>query len=115
MFGHTLFGAGLARIIEIAVFAPNYAAPEGATTDADDAHSDHTLTTSDSSSRTVAARAFRHLPPYLLTAAGILFMSGTDEELKVANDAGMDHVTYILIMFRWVLNFCRLVSRYGRT
>ena len=100
MFGHTLFGAGLARIIEIAVFAPNYAAPEGATTDADDAHSDHTLTTSDSSSRTLAARAFRHLPPYLLTAAGILFMSGTDEELKVANDAGMDHVTYILIMFR---------------
>ncbi|KAL1707918.1 hypothetical protein EV121DRAFT_255334 [Schizophyllum commune] len=99
MFGHTLFGAGLARIIEIAVFAPNYAAPEGAITDADDAHSDHTLTTSDSSSRTLAARAFRHLPPYLLTAAGILFMSGTDEELKVANDAGMDHVTYILIMF----------------
>lgn len=28
-------------------------------------------------------------------------MSATDEELRFANDGGMDHVTYILIMFRF--------------
>lgn len=29
-------------------------------------------------------------------------MSATDEELQFVHDAGMDHVTYILIMFRFV-------------
>ena len=29
-------------------------------------------------------------------------MSATDEELRTVNGAGMDHVTYILIMFRLV-------------
>ena len=28
-------------------------------------------------------------------------MSATDEELRFASDEGMDHVTYILIMFRY--------------
>jgi len=32
--------------------------------------------------------------------ARLLFMSATDEELEFAHDNGMDHVTYILIMFR---------------
>jgi hypothetical protein len=30
-------------------------------------------------------------------------MSGTDEELKFVHDNEMDHVTYILIMFRCLL------------
>ena len=30
----------------------------------------------------------------------VLFMSATDEELRFASGEGMDHVTYILIMFR---------------
>jgi hypothetical protein len=30
-------------------------------------------------------------------------MSGTDEELHFVHDNGMDHVTYLLIMFRFVL------------
>ena len=29
-------------------------------------------------------------------------MSATDEELKFVHDNGMDHVTYLLIMFRFV-------------
>jgi hypothetical protein len=29
-------------------------------------------------------------------------MSATDEELDYVHDSGMDHVTYILIMFRYV-------------
>jgi hypothetical protein len=36
----------------------------------------------------------------LLVAAGLLFMSATDEELRFVHEGGMDHVTYILIMFR---------------
>ena len=35
-------------------------------------------------------------------AAGLLFMSATDEELQYVHESGMDHVTYILIMFRYV-------------
>ena len=38
----------------------------------------------------------------LLVASGLLFMSATDEELYFVNGEGMDHVTYILIMFRCV-------------
>ena len=34
-------------------------------------------------------------------AAGLLFMSATDEELQYVHEGGMDHVTYILIMFRY--------------
>lgn len=35
-----------------------------------------------------------------LVAGGLLFMSATDEETRYVNGTGMDHVTYILIMFR---------------
>lgn len=37
---------------------------------------------------------------YVLTCISVLFMSATDEELKFVHAQGMDHVTYILIMFR---------------
>ncbi|EJF64448.1 hypothetical protein DICSQDRAFT_153454 [Dichomitus squalens LYAD-421 SS1] len=96
VFGYTLMSAGLARIIEICFVAPKYSqdAPEG------DAHSEHTLDAShDENGITSPSRAFRHLPPFLLVASGLLFMSATDEELHFVNDQGMDHVTYILIMF----------------
>jgi hypothetical protein len=33
----------------------------------------------------------------------LVFMSATDEELDFVHDNGMDHVTYILIMFRYGL------------
>lgn len=31
----------------------------------------------------------------------LLFMSATDEELDFIHDLDMDHVTYVLIMFRY--------------
>ena len=39
----------------------------------------------------------------MLVAAGVLFMSATDEELRFVDaELEMDHVTYTLIMFRFV-------------
>uniref|UniRef100_A0A8H8CHB8 Protein YTP1 n=1 Tax=Psilocybe cubensis TaxID=181762 RepID=A0A8H8CHB8_PSICU len=99
MFGSALMLAGVTRIVEVCYFVPTYAG-EGAE---DDAHSEHTLadgvnTRTSSTSRTVAARSFQYLTPFLLTTAGLLFMSATDEELDYVHDNQMDHVTYILIV-----------------
>ncbi|KAG6818816.1 hypothetical protein H0H93_001377 [Arthromyces matolae] len=105
-FGYTLMLAGFTRIIEICFFAPKYSSEVD-----DDSTSDHTLAersprfppnsdaSSSESARVAASRSFRHLPPFLLVAAGLLFMSATDEELDFVADNQMDHVTYILIMF----------------
>ncbi|RPD58978.1 hypothetical protein L226DRAFT_465771 [Lentinus tigrinus ALCF2SS1-7] len=98
IFGYTLMSAGLTRIIEVCFVAPKYTQD---VTDGD-THSEHTLDASrdeSSASSHSPMRAFRHLPPFLLVSSGLLFMSATDEELHFVNDAGMDHVTYILIMF----------------
>lgn len=37
--------------------------------------------------------------------ARLIFMSATDEELDFVHDGGMDHVTYLLIMFRYASLF----------
>ncbi|PPQ68312.1 hypothetical protein CVT26_006241 [Gymnopilus dilepis] len=95
MFGRTLMLAGLTRIIEICFFVPTFA-PDGAD---DDNHSEHTLADGSTSTKAIAARSFRYLTPFLLTSAGLLFMSATDEELRYVHDNEMDHVTYILIVF----------------
>ncbi|TFK82277.1 hypothetical protein K466DRAFT_666612 [Polyporus arcularius HHB13444] len=96
LFGYTLMSAGLARIIEICFVAPKYTQEVADS----DAHSEHTLNASqDETSTHSPTRAFRHLPPFLLVASGLLFMSATDEELHFVHDNEMDHVTYILIMF----------------
>ncbi|KAF8887343.1 hypothetical protein BD779DRAFT_1611563 [Infundibulicybe gibba] len=84
LFGHTLMLAGFTRIVEICFFAPKTSA------DVDnDSRSDHTLADvpTSASGKAAAARAFRHLPPFV------------NEELKFVHDNQMDHVTYILIMF----------------
>jgi hypothetical protein len=99
--------AGFTRILEIVFFAPAVAlSPPDTNADGDTA-SEHTLTDASNSvfsapanAKVAAANAFRHLPPFLLVASGLLFMSATDEELEHVHDAGMDHVTYILIFFR---------------
>jgi len=113
MFGTTIMLAGITRIIEVCFFSASSKSASEVVDD--DNHSDHTLAepsprfppvsryapaeTSVDSGKAAAAKAFRHLPAFLLVASGILFMSGTDEELQFAHDNGMDHVTYILIMF----------------
>ncbi|KIJ65455.1 hypothetical protein HYDPIDRAFT_110527 [Hydnomerulius pinastri MD-312] len=100
MFGYTLMLAGVSRIVEICFIPTNFSA----TGSLDDNDSEHTLAPAiaahgESRSKAKAARAFRHLPPFLLVASGLLFMSATDEELDVAHESGMDHVTYILGMY----------------
>lgn len=104
MFGYTLILAGITRIIEICFFAPRYVNDELN----EDDRSEHTLAGSETSTspyatptsnKAAAGRAFRHLPPFLLVSAGLLFMSATDEEVDFVHDNDMDHVTYILIMY----------------
>lgn len=102
MFGYSLMLAGLARIIEICFLtppSPQRAAPH--TMNDDD--SDHTLAPPPDEIRVTrkanASQAFRHLPPFLLVASGLLFMSATDEELAAVHEIGMDHVTYVLSMY----------------
>ncbi|OCH96301.1 hypothetical protein OBBRIDRAFT_787374 [Obba rivulosa] len=101
VFGYTLMSAGLARIIEVSFIVPKFTPLDTPASDGD-SHSEHTLADAgkeDGTGITSTGRAFRHLPPFLLVSAGLLFMSATDEELDFANDEGMDHVTYVLIMF----------------
>ncbi|KAJ7035556.1 hypothetical protein C8F04DRAFT_511307 [Mycena alexandri] len=109
MFGYTVMLAGITRIMEVCFFS----APTKADVVDDDSNSDHTLAEPSprypppsrypvpevDSGKIDAARAFRHLPAFLLVASGVLFMSATDEELNFVHDNEMDHVTYILIMF----------------
>jgi len=108
VFGYTLMAAGLARLIEICflpAFPPlSILAPKTVTSAADDDNnSDNTLheeqQASSYTARERTSRAFRHLPPFLLVAAGLLFMSATDEELQNIHDSEIDHVTYVLIMY----------------
>jgi len=37
----------------------------------------------------------------------LLFMSATDEELEAVHEEGMDHVTYVLSMYRWAFTNSR--------
>ncbi|EDR13954.1 uncharacterized protein LACBIDRAFT_152078, partial [Laccaria bicolor S238N-H82] len=74
MCGYTLMVAGLARIVEVCFFIPN-------------------------DRKAAAAQAFRHLPPFYIHTSIILFISATDEALEYVHENGMDHVTYVLIMF----------------
>ncbi|THH08908.1 hypothetical protein EW146_g8840 [Bondarzewia mesenterica] len=97
IFGYTLMLAGLTRIVEVCFIAPKFLPVEHVEGVEDD-QSEHTLADGKEEVQPKGG-AFRHLPPFLLVAAGVLFMSGTDEELKFVNDNGMDHVTYVLIMY----------------
>ncbi|KAI0065516.1 hypothetical protein BV25DRAFT_1821953 [Artomyces pyxidatus] len=97
VFGYTLMLAGLARIIEVCFVVPSFA-PVGITEGVEDDRSDHTLADGGHEAAP-KGKAFRHLTPFLLVSAGLLFMSGTDEELEFVHENGMDHVTYLLIMF----------------
>ncbi|KAG2033832.1 hypothetical protein BDR03DRAFT_993933 [Suillus americanus] len=103
MFGYSLMLAGFARILEVC-FIPLPPSPLLETSPLDDNDSEHTLAPSAPRDAGVAtkpnaARAFRHLPPFLLVASGLLFMSATDEELEAVHEEGMDHVTYVLSMY----------------
>ncbi|GMK55026.1 hypothetical protein CspeluHIS016_0200820 [Cutaneotrichosporon spelunceum] len=75
MFGYALMLAGVLRVIEICFVLHDAPTPSP------------------------AVRVFQHLPPYLLTVSGILFISATNEEMKNADALGIDHVSYALFDF----------------
>ncbi|EGN97018.1 hypothetical protein SERLA73DRAFT_185298 [Serpula lacrymans var. lacrymans S7.3] len=121
-FGCTLMLAGFSRIVEICFVPSKYSDASNR-----DDQSDNTLAestpgySSSDDGKMAAARAFRHLPPILLVASGILLMSATDEALDYVHVNGMDHVTYLLIMFSLafalytlILTLIRLFSTTGR-
>ncbi|PAV16923.1 integral membrane [Pyrrhoderma noxium] len=108
VFGYTLLLAGVTRIIEVCFIAPTFEkdslASSSASSDSD-RHSERTLALSTSglggekeNPRIAVAHAFRHFPPFLLIAAGFLFMSATDEEIQFIHSIDMDHVTYVLLL-----------------
>ncbi|KAK6349586.1 hypothetical protein TWF696_005870 [Orbilia brochopaga] len=76
VFGYTLMAAGLTRLIEIAfILRDRSARPNG------------------------EPSTFQHLPPYLLIASGFLFMGANEEMLQMLVNAGVDHVSYLLVLY----------------
>lgn len=78
VFGYTLMAAGLARIIEISIVLKDEASM---TPDGSDPNS------------------FQYLTPFLLFASGFMFMGATEEQIELLSDAGVTHVSYVLILF----------------
>ncbi|GAD97920.1 integral membrane protein (Ytp1), putative [Paecilomyces variotii No. 5] len=78
VFGYTLMAAGAARIIEISFVLKDRStlSPDG--TD---------------------PNSFQYLPPFLLYASGFLFMGATEEQMQLLSDAGVTHVSYVLILY----------------
>lgn len=78
MFGYTLMGVGITRIIEIAFVLKD------AHSIADDGRS---------------INSFQYIPVFLLYASGFLFMGATEEQMALVDGSRMDHISYILILF----------------
>ncbi|RAH83891.1 hypothetical protein BO86DRAFT_334184 [Aspergillus japonicus CBS 114.51] len=78
IFGYTLMAAGFTRIIEISFVLRDKGtvSPDG----------------SDPNS-------FQYLTPFLLYASGFLFMGATEEQMQLLSDAGITHVSYVLILY----------------
>lgn len=109
LFGYALMAAGVARVIEVCFVLNDRPTGESDTSPdptSSDVHERLTATTPIRQPEELTGRsdwspvrAFQLLPPWLLTAAGILFMSATDEELRWADGNGIDHITWGLIDF----------------
>ncbi|KAJ5126298.1 Protein YTP1 [Penicillium atrosanguineum] len=78
IFGYTLMAAGLTRIIEISFVLRDKPAVSMSGTD---------------------PNSFQYLTPFLLYASGFLFMGATEEQMQLLADAGITHVSYILILY----------------
>jgi len=74
IFGYSLMAAGLARIIEICFVLKDQPTLE-------------------------EPSSFQHLPPFLLFASGFIFMAATEEQLALVDNVGIDHVSYILVLY----------------
>jgi hypothetical protein len=83
VFGYTLMSAGLTRIIEISFILRDkntLVGPEGGDVDEE-------------------ITSFQYLPIFLLYASGFMFMGATEEQMQVLSDAGVTHVSYILLLY----------------
>ncbi|KAA8911146.1 hypothetical protein FN846DRAFT_897785 [Sphaerosporella brunnea] len=74
VFGYTLMTAGIARIVEICFLLKDKPAQS-------------------------EPSSFQHLTPFLLFASGFIFMSATEEQLALIASVGIDHVSYILVLY----------------
>ncbi|TKA28943.1 hypothetical protein B0A50_03354 [Salinomyces thailandicus] len=81
VFGYTLMAAGVTRLIEISFVLRDRAAP------LNPADIDEEI------------NSFQYLPPFLLVASGFIFMGATEEQMQLLSDAGVTHVSYILILY----------------
>ncbi|KAK5134840.1 hypothetical protein LTR08_006072 [Meristemomyces frigidus] len=81
IFGYTLMAAGLTRIIEISFILRDRNAP----INPDDIDAE--------------INSWQYLPVFLLYASGFLFMGATEEQMQTLSDAGVTHVSYILILY----------------
>ena len=85
LFGYALIAGGVCRIIEICFVLRD--APSG------------TVDRPTVPGAWFPVSVFQYLPPFLLVAGGIMFMSATDEEMRWADAKGIDYVTWGLIDF----------------
>ncbi|KAK4501198.1 hypothetical protein PRZ48_007005 [Zasmidium cellare] len=83
VFGYTLMSAGLTRIIEISFILRDK----------------NTLVGAEGGDVDTEINSFQYLPVFLLYASGFLFMGATEEQMRLLSDAGVTHVSYILILF----------------
>jgi len=98
VFGYTLMAAGLSRIIEIAfVLRDAHTISEDG-----DANSWQYIPpfVSTLPRLSMALIHEKHLPtPQLLYASGFLFMGATEEQMQLVSDAGITHVSYVLVLY----------------
>ncbi|ATY62698.1 integral membrane (Ytp1) [Cordyceps militaris] len=78
MFGKTLMAVGVTRIIEIAFILKD-------------------KQSLDESGRTW--NSFQYIPVFLMYASGFLFMGATEEQMILVDAAGLDGVSYTLILY----------------
>ncbi|ETS76212.1 hypothetical protein PFICI_11599 [Pestalotiopsis fici W106-1] len=78
MFGWTLMGVGITRLIEISFVLRDR---NGLSEDGRETNS------------------FQYVPAFLLYASGFLFMGATEEQMALVAASSMDHVSYILILY----------------
>jgi hypothetical protein len=96
VFGYTLMGAGITRIIEISFVLKDkntLVGPQGGDVDAE-------------------INSFQWMPVFLLYAGGFLFMGATEEQMKVLHDYHVTHVSYVLILYSisFLLFLCKSPS-----
>lgn len=97
LFGYTLMAAGIARIVEVCFLLEDR--PTGHVEEGQDTRATRADPAHSTEGPWFPIRAFQYLPIWLLFASGALFMSATDEELRWADNQGVDAITWGLIDF----------------